>query len=84
MKLTLRLLAVAILVAANAWWIAAGANRGWTKNQVPVTFMDEVTGISGTAYEDRFVPGLDWLGSAWLTAGVLAGASLFGRKPIKP
>jgi hypothetical protein len=83
-KLTLRILAVALLVAANGWWLAAGANRGWTKTQVPITTLDEVTGLTGIAYENKFVPGLDVLGLAWLGAAVLAGASLYGRNAVHP
>lgn len=84
LALTLRLLAVAVLVGANLWWIAGGAHRGWSQTRVPVYLLDEVTGITGITYESRFVPGLDFLGAAWLAAGVLAGASLFGRKPVQP
>jgi len=78
-KLRLRVIALALLVAANAWWLAAGANRGWTKTLLPVTALDEVTGLTGITYEKRFLPGLDLLGLAWLGAAVLAGASLISR-----
>ena len=77
--------AVALLVAlgAVALWAARGANRGWTKTQVQVTTLDEVTGLEGVSYQDRFVPGVDFVGGALLGAGVLAGASLLIRnKPI--
>ena len=84
MKLALRLLAVALFLAATLWWLAAGANRGWTKTQVPVTTLDEVTGLSGITYEKRFVPGLEVLGLAGLGAAALAGASFFSRNAVKP
>jgi hypothetical protein len=61
-------------------WIATGANRGWTKTSVPIKKVDEVTGIEGIEYQKRFVPGLDFLGAAWLGSGILGGVSLFIRK----
>jgi polyisoprenoid-binding protein YceI len=45
-KKVLRTLALLLLVATLAVWVATGANRGWTKTSVPVTRTDEVTGIT--------------------------------------
>ena len=81
MKTALRFLAAALLLGALAWWTVAGANRGWTKTSVPIKTLDEVTGIEAIAYQDRFVPGVDFLGAAGLMAGALAAVSLFLRKP---
>jgi hypothetical protein len=82
MKKILRLGAVILAAAALAFWAAAGANRGWTKTSVPRTVLDPVTGIEGVTYDKHFVPGVDFLGAAFLGAGVLAGASfLFRTKP---
>jgi hypothetical protein len=79
-KFTLRLLAAALVLGVSVWWFLAGADRGWTKTQVPVTTFDEVTGITGiTSYEKRLVPGLEVLGLAWLGGAALAGASFFCR-----
>ncbi len=72
-------MALAVALAATGWWLAMGANRGWTKTSIPKKIVDEVTGIEGMVYEQRFVPGLDFLGAAWLGAGVLAGASRLCR-----
>jgi hypothetical protein len=80
MKNLFRIMALVLLVSAVIWWLGAGANRGWTKTSVQVKQFDDVTGIEGITYQKRFVPGLDFLGSALLGAGVLAGASLFFRK----
>ena len=79
MKKTLQLLAVLVLLAAGATWLATGTNRGWTKTSVAVKTLDPVTGIEGISYEKKFLPGVDFLGAAALGAGVLAGASLFFR-----
>jgi hypothetical protein len=79
MRTTLRILAAMIVIASGIFWLASGANRGWTKTTVPVKNVDEVTGIEGITYERRFVPGLEFLGGAWLAAVALAGASLMFR-----
>jgi hypothetical protein len=76
----LRLLAFGIALGAVAWWLAAGANRGWTKTSVPIKTMDEVTGIEAIAYEQRFVPGVDFLGVALLGAGIVAGVSYLAQR----
>lgn len=80
MRTTLQIFAVIIVATASLIWLARGANRGWTKTTVPVTMVDEVTGIEGITYERRFVPGMEFLGGAWLAGLVLAGASLLFRK----
>ena len=54
------------------FWSAKGYHRGWTKNQVRIDQVDEVTGIVYPTYVDRFVPGLDYL-----AGGVFAGFVLF-------
>lgn len=77
MKRTLRIIAVVLVVGAIAFWAAAGANRGWTKTRVPEKVVDEVTGLEGVQWQDKFVPGVDLLGLALLGAGVLAGVSVF-------
>jgi hypothetical protein len=82
MKRTLRLLAAVLVVGAIAFWAVAGANRGWTKTRVPEKVVDEVTGLVGIRWQDKFVPGVDFLGAALLGAVVLAGLSVF--VPAKP
>ena len=84
MKKTLQLLAVLVLLAAGATWLAAGANRGWTKTSVPIKTLDEVTGIEGITYQRKFLPGVDFLGAAFVVAGALAGTSLFFRNKKNP
>ena len=77
MKRTFRIIAAVLVVGAIAFWVAAGANRGWTKTRVPKKVMDEVTGLEGIQWQDKFVPGVDFLGAALLGAGFLAGVSFF-------
>jgi hypothetical protein len=71
-----------LIVGAIAFWAATGANRGWTKTHVPKKIMDEATGLEGIQWQEKFVPGVDFLGAALLGAGVLTGISLF--VPAKP
>ncbi len=77
MKRGLRIIAVVLVVGAIAFWMAAGANRGWTKTRVPKKVVDEVTGLEGIQWQEKFVPGVDFLGAALLGAGFLAGISVF-------
>jgi len=76
MKRTLRIIAAVLVVGAIAYWVAAGANRGWTKTRIPKQVVDEVTGLEGIQWQDKFVPGVDFLGTALLGAGILAGISI--------
>jgi hypothetical protein len=81
MRRGLRILALAVAVAAALGWLALGANSGWTRTSESVKTTDEVTGIEGIQYRDQFVPGLDFLGGALLGAGLLAATALLFRKP---
>jgi hypothetical protein len=82
MKRTIRMIAAILIVGAIAFWAATGANRGWTKTHVPKKTVDETTGLEGIQWQEKFVPGVDFLGAALLGAGVLTGISLF--VPAKP
>ena len=77
MKRTFRIIAAVLVIGAIAFWVAAGANRSWTKTRVPKKVVDEVTGLEGIQWQDKFVPGVDFLGAALLGAGFLAGVSFF-------
>jgi hypothetical protein len=76
------MIAAILIVGAIAFWAATGANRGWTKTHVPKKTVDETTGLEGIQWQEKFVPGVDFLGAALLGAGVLTGISLF--VPAKP
>lgn len=84
MKSALRLLALALLLGTIIWWLAAGANRGWTKNQVPVKTLDEVTGIEGITYRKQFIPGVDFLAGGVGAAILCAGLSFLFRTKRAP
>jgi hypothetical protein len=72
-------MALVLAIGAAIIWFVLGANRGWTRTSVPVKTIDEVTGIEGIEYQNKFVPGVEVLGGALLGAGFLAGASFFVR-----
>jgi hypothetical protein len=81
MKKFLQILAMLVLLAGIITWLVTGANRGWTKTSVAVKTLDPVTEIEGITYQKKFLPGVDFLGGAFAVSVVLAGASLFFRKP---
>jgi len=80
MKRILQLFAVLMLLVAGTTWLATGASRGWTKTSVMIRTLDPVTGIEGISYQQKFLPGVDFLGAAIGLAGALAGTSLFFSK----
>ena len=83
MKKIFRILAAVLMLGALAFWMAAGANRGWTKTRVPTKVADPVTGLEGIHWQDKFVPGVDFLAAAVLGAGLLAGVSFLFRAKSK-
>ena len=83
MKKILQILALVVVLAAAITWLATGANRGWTKTSVPVKTLDDVTGIEGITYQSKFLPGVDFLGAAFVVAAALAGTSFLFRNKNK-
>ncbi|WP_221030335.1 hypothetical protein [Actomonas aquatica] len=80
LRLPLRLLSLLLVVATVIWWVNAGAHSGWSMDQVPVTQIDEITGLEYTTYEDRFVPGMEYLVGGVALGVVLFGVSLFVKR----
>lgn len=76
----MRLLGLAILLFAIFFWLSRGANRGWSKSQVPRQQTDPVTGLVGVSWEQRFVPGLDFLGGSVAVSAALIGISFLRRR----
>lgn len=81
LKSYLRALAAGLLAATFAWWLVAGAHRGWTMTSVPKRVLDEITGIEAVVYEKRLVPGVDVLGAAVIVAFLMIGLSCLLRAP---
>jgi len=81
MKKTLRILALLVVLATVATWLATGADRGWTKTSKDVKTLDEVTGIEGITHKPTFIAGVDFLALGFGGAAALFGSSFFFRKP---
>lgn len=73
MTRALNIFGILVVISSAAVWLALGANRGWTKTSAPVKTVDEITGIEAITYEDRFQPGLDFLGGGVVIGGALVG-----------
>ncbi|MBX3748591.1 MAG: hypothetical protein KF897_00720 [Opitutaceae bacterium] len=80
----LRYVGLAVLAATVGSWAVLGAHRGWSQNRVPVNQVDEITGIAYVTYEERFVPGIDWLGAGSALAGVVFALSFLPRLNPNP
>jgi hypothetical protein len=75
----LRALAALSAVAIVACWISLGAHMGWSQTRIPVQRTDAVTATTFTDYEERFLPGLDFL-----VAGLLGSAAIFALPLVLP
>jgi hypothetical protein len=85
LRLVTRCLALAILAGSVIFWVAKGSHRGLSQDRVPVPQLDEITGIEYVTYEERFVPGVDWLvGGIGAAVVVFAGSFFFRSKPQPP
>lgn len=74
--LLLRALAILSALAIIACWLSLGAHMGWSQTRVPVQKTDPVTETTFTDYEERFLPGLDFLGAGLLGAGAIFALTL--------
>jgi hypothetical protein len=83
MKRALQILAVALAVATLSLWLVKGANTGFTKNRVQVKTFDPITEIEQVEWQNKFLPGVDFLGVGLAVAGALLGGSFFIRKQNK-
>jgi hypothetical protein len=75
----LRALAALSAVAIVACWISLGAHLGWSQTRIPVQRTDAVTATTFTDYEERVLPGVDFL-----VAGLLGSASIFALTLVMP
>jgi hypothetical protein len=80
MRTKLRVIALVIALVVLAFWFFGGPNLGWTKTRVAHIEKDPVTEIETPIYENRFVPGIDFLAKGLGVAVVLGVASFFFRK----
>lgn len=83
-RILLRGAGVLIALFVFCFWAAKGYHRGWSQNSVPVNQIDPITEIEYTTYEDRFVPGVDYLGAGISLGALIFAATFFGRRSPKP
>jgi hypothetical protein len=77
---SLRLAALASLVAVAGLWFATGAHRGWTQTSKVSFQHDEITGIDFPVREKTFVAGVEVLAAGLALAAALAAAGQFARR----
>jgi hypothetical protein len=75
------MLAGFIVVFCFAFWAAAGWNPGWTKTQIPLKQIDEVTGIEFVTYKQHFMPGVELLALGVFVALCLFTITFVRRQP---
>ena len=63
--------------------MSRGSHTGWSMDKVPVQLVDEITGIEYTEYEDRYVPGIEFLGAGIAFAGLVFGLTFIGYRQDK-
>jgi hypothetical protein len=80
-RVLFRMLAGIAALFLFAYWAAAGWNRGWTKTQLAVKQVDEVTGIEFVTYKDHFMPGVEFLGLGVFLCVVLFAITFVRRAP---
>jgi hypothetical protein len=81
-RVLFRMLAAFLALFCFAFWAAAGWNQGWTKTQIPVKQVDEVTGIEFVTYRQHFMPGVELLSLGLFLCVVLAVITFIRRKPL--
>lgn len=80
LPLFLRATAALVFAAGVFLWISAGANRGWSRQQVPVEITDQQTGAIRIEFENRWVPGIDFVAGSALLAGLVFALSFAAGK----
>ena len=82
LPLALRACSALLLGGILAYWMLNGAHRGWNMDRVPLEKIDEITGIAYVEYEERFVPGMEFLAVGVAASAVLFGLSFLFRKRV--
>jgi hypothetical protein len=82
-RILLRGAGVLVALFVFCFWAAKGYHRGWSQNQVRVDKYDEIAEIYYPTYEDRFIPGVDYLGGGIAFGVLLFAATFFGRRGPK-
>jgi hypothetical protein len=81
MRTIIRLASLFVSLVTVVLWLFGGPNLGWTKTSVMVETIDPVTEQTQVQWENRFLPGVEFLAGGLLTGAVLLASSfLFRRK----
>jgi hypothetical protein len=83
MRTLLRVLALLVGLAVMVFWLFGGPNTGWTKNRVIVKEKDPITGLEVDRYQERFVPGVDFLAGGLVGSVGVGGCSFLFRRRTK-
>lgn len=76
MKKASYIFAAVVAAVTLTIWASTGFHTGWTQTSIPVTGVDEITGIEFTTYEEGFVAGVDVLGAGLGAAFGISALSL--------
>ncbi len=80
-RVLFRMLAGVAALFCFAFWAAAGWNLGWTKTQIPVKQVDEITGIEFVTYQKHFLPGVELLAFGMALCLGLFAITFLRRRP---
>lgn len=79
---TLRIAAVAVLLAGLGTWLATGAHPGWSRTSTVTMQRDEITGIDYPVRRDEFVAGVEVPLAGLGAAGLIAALSFLPRRRV--
>lgn len=79
-RVLFRMLGGFLALFCFAFWAAAGWNRGWTKTQIPIKQVDDITGIEFVTYKDHFMPGVELLALGVFFSLTLVAITFIRRK----
>ena len=81
-RLTLRILALVLILVSTVFWVSTGSHTGFSKDRVEIPQVDPITQIEYVDYEERFVLGVELLALAYGLGVTSFGLSYaFRRKP---
>ena len=79
-RTTLRLVALTVALGTIVLWFFGGPNLGWTKTSVMSEEIDPVTELKRPVWENRFLPGVDFLAGGLIGSALILGGSFLFRK----
>ena len=81
-RLTIKILALILILVSTIFWISTGSHTGFSKDRVEIPQVDPITQIEYVDYEERFVLGVEFLALAYVLGVTSFGLSCaFMREP---